>query len=221
MTVESERRSWFWICLGLALAFGLPELHLGRRLAPGNDLAAASVQEGVFWIIGLTMIVYVIAVERRPLSSIGFRRPGWRTFVYGLLGAIVMFASVVLSYSVIFPLLGLQMNQQAVAAITTRPLWFQILIFLRAGVVEEILYRGYPIERVEELSGSKWIAALVSIVVFTLVHLSGWGGAQLIVVGSGAVILALLYLWRRDLVCNMFAHFLVDLAGFLAAGTHH
>jgi membrane protease YdiL (CAAX protease family) len=37
----------------------------------------------------------------------------------------------------------------------------------------------------------------------------------MVVVGFGAVILGLLYLWRRDLICNMIAHFLVDLAGFL------
>lgn len=215
-----QRRSWFWICLGLASAFGLPELHLGRFLAPGQDLLSKGVGELIFWLIGLAIVGYVIAVERRPVSSIGLRQPDWKTFVYGLLGAIVMFASVILSFSLIFPLLGLKMNQQAMEQITSTPLWFQTLIFLRAGVVEEILYRGYAIERLQELTGSKWIAALLSIVIFTWAHLAGWGGAQLIVVALGTIILALLYLWRRDLICNMLAHFLVDLAGFLAAGAH-
>ncbi len=214
---RDQRRKWFLVSIGLVLAFGLPELHLGQRLAPGDDLRSNAVAEVLFWFIGLTIIGYVVLVERRPLSSIGLWRPGWRTFVYGLLGAIAMFASVILSYAVLFPLLGLKMNQEAVEHITRNPFWFQILMFLRAGVVEEVLYRGYPIERVQELTGNKWVAALLSVVVFTAVHLSGWGGAQLVVVALGAIILALLYLWRRDLVCNMIAHFLVDLGGFLAA----
>ena len=91
----------------------------------------------------------------------------------------------------------------------------------RNGVAEEILYRGYPIERVQELTGYKWLAFLISVLAFTLAHLSSWEAAQLIVVGFGAVILALLYLWRRDLICNMVAHFLVDLVGFVAAGAQH
>ena len=218
---NEERRALRWIILGLVLCFALPEAHLGSLLAPGHDLRSQAIHEAVFWLIGLAIIVYVVAVERRPLSSIGFRRPGWKTFVYAILAAVVMIVAVVLTYNVLFPLFGLKMNQNAVAAITNSPLWFQALIFLRAGVVEEILYRGYPIERVQELTGSKWIAALVSITVFVLAHLESWGGAQLLVVSSGAIVLSLLYVWRRDLLCNMFAHFLVDLIGFLAAGAHH
>ncbi|HEV8503281.1 MAG TPA: CPBP family intramembrane glutamic endopeptidase [Casimicrobiaceae bacterium] len=127
-----------------------------------------------------------------------------------------MIATVVLSYNVIFPLFGLQMNRAAVEKITQHPHWIQMLIFARAAVGEEILYRGYPLERIQQLTGSKWIAFAVSVAVFTFAHLAGWGAAQLIVVSFGAVILALLYLWRRDLLCNMVAHFLVDAVSFAA-----
>ena len=89
---------------------------------------------------------------------------------------------------------------------------------MRAAVVEEINYRGYAIERIEELTSSKSLAVLISVVVFTFAHFAFWGGTHLIVVGFSAVILALLYLWRRDLICNMVAHLLTDLIGFLLAG---
>lgn len=199
----------------------MPELELGHRIAPGESIAAGFAREAVWWAIAAVMIAYVLLAERRPLSSIGLRRPSGKTLLFGIVAAVLMLATVVLSYSLVFPLLGLKMNQEAVDEITRTPLWFQVLIFLRAGVVEEILYRGYPIERVQELTGYKWLAFLISVLAFTLSHFSSWGGAQLIVVGFGAVILALLYLWRRDLICNMVAHFLVDLVGFVAAGAQH
>lgn len=224
MTIFDQKQKakvWILVGVGLAIAFGVPELNLGHRLAAGESIGAKLAREGVWWAIAAVMIAYVLLVERRPLSSIGLRRPGGKTVLFGFLGAVVMFATVVLSYSVIFPLLGLKMNQEAVNQITHNPLWLQGLIFSRAAVTEEILYRGYPMERVQELTGSKWLAFLVAALVFTLAHIASWGGAQLIVVGFGAVVLGLLYLWRRDLVCNMIAHFLVDLAGFLAAGAHH
>lgn len=222
-SVSDANRSlstWLLTLGGLLIAYGLPQMGLFHWLAPESDIGARLVREAIWWAMAALLIAYVVFVEQKPLLSIGLRPPTRATYLYGVLAAVVLFASVVLCYSVLFPLLGLKMNQQAVGQITANPLWLQVMIVARAGVVEEILYRGYPIERIEELSGSKWLAAGVSAVVFTLVHLSFWGGAQLLVVGFGAVILALFYLWRRDLVANMLAHFLVDLVGFLAAGAH-
>ncbi len=213
-TQETARRAWLLVAGGLLIAYALPELNLGARLVSGDGDGAALLREACWWVYAALLVAYVLRVEHRPLASIGLRRPGWKTVVYGVLAAVVMIATVVLSYNVIFPLLGLQMNHAATARITRHPQWLQMLIFARAAVVEEILYRGYPIERIQQLTGSKWIAFAVSVVVFTLAHLAGWGGAQLIVAGFGAVILGLLYLWRRDLPCNMIAHFLVDAVSF-------
>lgn len=205
------------VVVGLLIAFGLPELGLGRRIAAGDGLDSAFVRELVWWGIAAALLAHVLLLERRPLSSIGLRRPTLKTLWFGLLGALVMFASVVLCLSVVFPLLGLKLNQSTVESITRYPFWFQLLIFLRAAVVEEILYRGYPMERLQELTGYKTLAFLIPALMFTATHLKSWGAAHLIVVGTGAILLGLLYLWRRDLVCNMIAHFLVDLAGFMAA----
>ena len=89
----------------------------------------------------------------------------------------------------------------------------------RAAVSEEILFRGYPIPRIEELTGrtslSTALAAAVSWIAFTIAHLGSWGWAQLIVAGYGGAILTALYVWRRDLWCNILAHFIADGAGFL------
>ena len=93
--------------------------------------------------------------------------------------------------------------------------WYRVLLVLRAAVVEEILYRGYLIEKVRPLSGSTGLAAIVSISVFAFAHLRGWGPAHLMAVGAGGAIFAFLYICRRDLLSNMFAHFLSDAAGFL------
>ena len=59
------------------------------------------------------------------------------------------------------------------------------------------------------------IAAAIAWAAFTVAHLSYWGWAQLIVAGFAGLVLTALYLWRRDLPCNMLAHFLTDGVGFL------
>jgi len=99
--------------------------------------------------------------------------------------------------------------------ILARPFWFRLLMVLRAAVVEEILFRGYIIEKVRQMTKSTWLAVLVSVAAFTVAHLNGWGAVQLIPVFGSGVVFALLYVWKRDLPSNMIAHFIIDAIGFL------
>jgi membrane protease YdiL (CAAX protease family) len=99
--------------------------------------------------------------------------------------------------------------------ILSKPYWFRVVLVLRAAVVEEIVFRGYMIEKVRQLSGSGFLAVAVSVLTFTWAHYAGWGAVQLIPVFGAGTVLAFLYVWRRDLPSNMLAHFLTDGAGFL------
>jgi membrane protease YdiL (CAAX protease family) len=77
-------------------------------------------------------------------------------------------------------------------------------------VVEELIYRGFAIERLESLSGNSWVAALVSLVAFAAAHYrQGLGGVVSAAILGG--LLTIFYLKLRDLVANMAAHFLVDI----------
>jgi membrane protease YdiL (CAAX protease family) len=91
----------------------------------------------------------------------------------------------------------------------SRALGVTTLAVVRAGISEEVLYRGYAIERLQAITGSKWVAAGVSLVLFAGFHFrQGWAGMLLALV-LGAVLTAF-YLWKRDLLANMVGHFLVD-----------
>jgi membrane protease YdiL (CAAX protease family) len=81
---------------------------------------------------------------------------------------------------------------------------------LRAGVSEEVLFRGYPIERLQEWSGSRALAAIVPLIAFTLAHVGPWGWSHLLVAAFGGAMLTVLYLWRRNLWASMLAHCLID-----------
>lgn len=94
--------------------------------------------------------------------------------------------------------------------------WFMLVT--RAAVAEETLFRGYPIERLLEVTRSRFAAGAISWSAFTITHLSGWGWAQLLVAGTGGLILTALYLWRRNLAANITAHWIADGTGFLLPG---
>jgi membrane protease YdiL (CAAX protease family) len=219
-TLLRDRRTMVLAIAGLVLAWGLPELGLLSWLSPGDALGARLGREAIWWAFGAIVLIWVIRVERLPLSSIGLKRPTPGTFGWGLVFVVPMIASVMLSYAIIFPALGLHQNMATTRSLIAVPLWLQTATMIRAGVVEEILYRGYPIERLTTLTGRRWIAALLSAAAFVVVHIAAWGYAQLIVVAFGAVILTGLYLWRRDLPACMIAHALTDIIGFSLARMH-
>ncbi|MDQ2859407.1 MAG: CPBP family intramembrane metalloprotease [Pseudomonadota bacterium] len=201
--------------IGLVIAIGVPELNLGKRLAPGGDLASLLIHEAVWWALVAVVLAYVLAIERRPLSSLGIKTPTWKTFVYAVPVGILVVAIILVSYTAIFPALGLKVNAGAMAKIMATPLWHRFLLVTRAAVAEEIIFRAYPIERVTGLTGSRAAGVAFSVAAFTLAHLSYWGWAQLIPVAGGGLVFALFYLWRRDVVSNMIAHFIADGSGFL------
>jgi membrane protease YdiL (CAAX protease family) len=200
--------------IGLILALVVPALGPTRFLPTIAGVDPQYVHEWFWWGLLLVVLIYVVLVEARPLSSIGLRRPGW-----GVLSAIpagiLAVVGIVLIYAVVFPALHLQANVNVGRAIMAQPFWFRFLLVTRAALMEETLFRGYGIERLDELMGSRWVAGLLTWAAFALAHLGTWGWAQLLVAGWGGLVLTALYLWRRNLPTNMLAHWLTDAAGFL------
>jgi len=166
-------------------------------------------------VLVIALYGYVLMVERRSLSSIGFRRPGWLDLLLAFITGVFMVAGIIFIYNVLFPLLHLKMNASEMSSILNTPFWYRFLLVTRAAVAEETLFRGYPIERIREWSGSRMLAGLITWAAFTYAHLGGWGWPQLIVAGFGGLLLTVLFLWRRNLWANVLTHWLADGAGFL------
>jgi len=171
--------------------------------------------EVVFWALAAILLLYIALVERRPFSSVGFRRPGAVDLTLAVIVGFAMAIGIGVIFFGILPLFHLHMNAAAMATFLHQSLPFRVMLVTRAAVSEELLFRGYGIERIAELTGSRWLAAIVTCAAFTYAHLAGWGAAQLIVAGYGGVLLTILYLWRRNLWANMLAHWIADGIGFL------
>ena len=100
------------------------------------------------------------------------------------------------------------------------PKWFLILDIIIVGAGEEWLYRAYAIERLQALVGRPWLAVVISLAAFGLVHLPLWGpGVALTTLVSGGIFTAL-YLWRRDISALIIAHVLTDLYGLVVVPAH-
>ena len=220
MTTSKEpagRRAKILALCGLLLTLAFGVLPISSWLIHGDSLGHLLGRDAVFWGCALIILLWLTCVERLPLSSIGFRGPNWKGIVFGILAAIVVTAIMVIQFAVIIPMFHLSTTAIVARqqAIMHTPYLYRVQLVLRAAFTEEILFRGYLIEKVRQLFKSTSLSVIVSVAAFTYAHLRGWGAVQLISVSGAGLVLALLYVWRKDLPSNMFAHFLSDAAGFL------
>ena len=177
------------------IAFFVPEVTFG----------SAILREALIWVSAVTLIVIIRRGEHLPLRSIGLGTARWwKSVLWGLIIAIVL--AVVLGALAHVTSYG---NGPGSAAFAKLPLWLITAIVLRAGVVEELFYRGYAIERLRLIGLGRFWSVAIPLVIFSLGHWTG-GAANILIAFAAALILTGFYLWRRDLVANMIGHGLID-----------
>jgi membrane protease YdiL (CAAX protease family) len=201
--------------IGVALALGFPFLPIGSWVNPFASTAHFVSYEAIWWAVVAIMLAFIRVVERRPFASIGIRPMGRVDVLVAVAAGIAILAGLAGIFYLVLPRLGLSEGDPMSQLLTT-PLWWRCALVLRASVAEEILYRGYAIERLTDLTRHRGIAAALSCVAFTVVHLQYWGWGHLLIAGFAGVALTALYLWRRNLGVNILAHAVVDGAAILA-----
>ena len=128
----------------------------------------------------------------------------WKSLAWGVVIAVAcIIPAVVISH---FTGYGQGSGSKAVAKL---PLWVVSIVVLRAGVVEELFFRGYAIERLQMLGLGRIASCIIPLAIFSIGHWTG-GAANILIAFVLGGILTGFYVWRRDLVSNMFGHFLVD-----------
>jgi len=162
-------------------------------------------KESLIWLCVIALLFIIRRGERLPLRSIGLgTAPVKSSILWGVI--LVLLCGVVgAAVATLTHFKGGETGE----ALAKLPLWLVVLVVLRAGVVEELFYRGYAIERLQLLGLNRYWAGLIPLLIFGVAHgINGWANAVLALV-LGAVLTAV-YLWRRDLVANMIGHFMID-----------
>ncbi len=154
--------------------------------------------------------------ERRTLVSIGLGRFTFASLGFAILGAAAMAGGGFLAGYVVYNLLHQPTHADAqAAALVSGSVVYALCLAVRAGVIEEIFFRGLAIEQLTLLTGSRWLAAFVATGVFVLVHALHFDWVQLVPIAAVSIVLAALYLWRHDLWANILAHITIDGAGLV------
>ena len=161
------------------------------------------------WVLVIALIAVIIYWEGRPLSSMGLRVPTRRETGVGLaagLGAVIL---GLLATGIAVVTLGIE-QPETLSVIASLPFSVKLALVGTAVITEEILWRGYPIERIAELTGHLWIGAAVSGIVFVGVHYPAWGLVGAIPQTVFALVLVGVYVWGRNVVTCMVTHGVIN-----------
>ena len=202
--------------VGLILSiFGYLLVSAITHLSPVSN----SLSELKLTILGLIMIWVLVVIllmlvkwgEKRSFSSIGFKAITGKEILLAIVIGIVLSLTVPL-----FTLLVGQIipsSRGDIEEVVSNTTWWLMLFgILTAGITEEIMFRGYLIERLYEITPKHWLGILVSVGAFVLPHTLSWNMTHVIaVVLPLGLILSGLYLWKRNLIFNMIVHIVIDL----------
>jgi len=209
--------------LGITLALVVPVLYalwIGPFVVQPATTPATYALTGfvVYWLLAFALTAITKFGERKSLASLGLKRLSWRMgVVAGALGLLL---------SVTVPLLTLLAAQVlpvaesggVVDTASRYPAWVMLLSILTAGITEEVVFRGYVLERLLQRTENLWISAVISLAAFVMAHGSGWNLGHIlgVVLPLGALLTGL-YLWQRNLIFVIIVHVLVDLPLFFIA----
>jgi membrane protease YdiL (CAAX protease family) len=199
-----------WVGLFISL-FGLLLLRwIFSYIFTEATVMSAALKEVCTWLTAGTLLVLVRRGEKLPWSSIGLGTVRWWK---SILWALVIAMASLAAAGLLAHFTGYGQGHDT-GPMSKLPLWLLSLIVVRAGVVEELFYRGFAIERLQMLGLGRIVAAAIPLLIFGLAHGNrGIASAVMALVIGG--VLALFYVWRRDLAANIVGHTLVDVVGVI------
>lgn len=209
----------------LILGFGLMVLpipglsHLIQYRFGATPADARAIQAILQKLVVLVFVLSVVLYwERKPLRSIGVNIPrfsevglGFAIFIATELAALIM----TLALLAIGVMGGTGSHFRPMARMLAMPIGLGLIVALVNGIVEELLARGYAIERLKTLTGSTMVAVVAALMADLAIHVPFWGLRYAVAIAPLQIVFVLAYLWRRDLTACVVGHILNDAFPFL------
>ena len=180
MTLETTARYkistyiGLFIVLILTTIFWFPSVY--KSILSKNFEVRNYQMQGFDWLIVLTIVIIILFGEKQRLPSLNIKRPTWATLATGLgLGGFSMVYIVL--HRLILNAFGVttgfeaQTENPALNEVGPEFIYvYGIFSLITASVAEEIIYRGYATERLLKLSNVRWLAFVLPLAAFVLMH---------------------------------------------------
>src|SRR5262249_52792795 len=146
---------------------------------------------GLLAIGFIVVLVYARAVhaEGYSLRRFGLRGLSWSTplLAIALTGFFVLVFGPIAYWAL--DKTGAGSFRAGIATLGQLPTPYLVLAIVIVASAEELLYRAYAVERLADLTGSYFVAGVLSVLAFGLAHVPTWGwGPAATTIFSGAIV---------------------------------
>ncbi len=204
-------RALVYIILSLALVYGTGDLvtrlfgATGRD--PGDQDVAVPVMIASYTVMAIVFITMALLfrafIDKQSIVSMGFQWNGYRShaaagFFLGIL--LLAMGSLVLVLLEFVFFTGVEMN--------AAQLLYSLPLFIIVAFTEEIAFRGYILNNLLQ-STNKWVALLVSSILFALFHVfnNNISTLALLNIFVAGFLLGINYIFTRNLWFAILLHF--------------
>src|SRR4029079_7295891 len=167
LPTKVSRATWAGLAIALFAMVAIRQIFV--FFVRETTFASAILKESLIWVSALALIAIIRRGEHLSLRSIGIGTARWwKSILWGFIIAIVSAVAVL----AIAHLTGYGHGPGS-AAFEKLPLWLITAIAVRAGVGEELFYRGYAIERLQSIGLGRFWSVAIPLVIFSLGHWTG------------------------------------------------
>ncbi len=174
----------------------------------------------ILWLYLLIIYIWVLKVEKQKFLLWSESKPSalfYLVSIASMLAAIILLAGILHKIESYF---GWDNSEKLKAMLQL--LWKNKLLLLfttlSAGIMEELLFRGYLMPRLQLLLKNSWLTIIISSLLFGLAHYSYGSWSQVI----NPLFIGLIFAWHyqkyRNIKVLILCHFLID---FLSVLTTH
>ena len=202
----------------LTTIFWIPSVY---KVILSNDFELRNYQmQGFDWFVVIVIIGLIIYGERNKLSTLNIKKPTMEMMGIGIgLGGFSLLYIFLhrTAFNFFNISTGFEKQLENPSLNEVRPEFvfvYGIFSLITAGVAEEIIYRGYATERLMKLKNSYWVAFLLPLVAFVLMHYRKGLDHLLIVLVVGSL-MQYYYLKFRNLTINIIGHLFIDLMAYM------
>ena len=151
-----------------------------------------------YWLPSIILILYILKIEKKPLSCIGIKRVRLIDILGGLGLGLVMF----IAQQIPLLMMGVDYSIFSMEPDLSYILTTTLYCFFCVGFAEELIFRGFLFEKTLEICRVKWLAIVINMILFYAIHWASlphdFGGLYSIAVNT--LILCGYYLLRKEKV---------------------
>lgn len=176
------------------------------------------------WLCLFIIFLYTMGIEK---TGFLLWKETQRSFLFYLISIFVLLLLLMVGGSIIgtviikvFHIHDSSGKMQLMLSLFKTNKWVLYMTVLTAGIVEELLIRGYLMPRLQQLFKTKFWSVFISSALFGLLHLSFGTVVQVIVPFYIGLIFALFYYKYRNIKTLIICHSVYDLIAILILMAH-